>query len=76
MKTTYVVQHLRSDPGEFDDLKFIGVYSTKQLALDAVDSHKGLPGFKDYPDGFDIAEYEIDCDYWTEGFVNAWQQLR
>ena len=30
--------------------------------------YKKLPGFKDFLDGFCINEYEIDKDYWIEGF--------
>jgi hypothetical protein len=26
-------------------------------------------GFRDFPDGFSIDEYEIDKDHWQEGFV-------
>jgi len=38
-----------------------------QIQLIILD-YKKLPGFKDFLDGFCINEYEIDKDYWIEGF--------
>jgi hypothetical protein len=30
-----------------------------------------LPGFRDYPEGFHIDEYQLDQDQWREGFITA-----
>ena len=30
-----------------------------------------LPGFRRYPDGFVIDEYQVDEDKWTEGFAKS-----
>jgi hypothetical protein len=76
MATMFVLQHLREDPEGYDDLKLIGVYSSEELAGKALENHKTLPGFVDYPDGFDLAAYELDQDYWIEGFLDTRQQLR
>ncbi len=38
-----------------------------QIQLIILD-YKKLPRFKDFLDGFCINEYEIDKDYWIEGF--------
>jgi hypothetical protein len=37
-----------------------------------------MPGFRDYPDGFQIEEYELDADHWTAGFgdVYRYSQMR
>lgn len=70
MKYVFVIQHLREDPDGYDNVKFIGVYSTRELAERVVESYKRLPGFSEYPEGFYIDRYEIDKDHWTEGFVD------
>ena len=71
MNQVYVVQHLREDPDGYDDVKFIGVYSTKERAEEAVDRIRQLPGFAEVPLGFDIQLYKLDVDHWTEGFTDV-----
>ncbi len=65
--TVYLVQHVR-DPDGDEDVKVIGIYSTRDAAQQAVDRTVKLPGFRDHPDGFDIDEYTVDADYWKSGF--------
>jgi len=75
----YLVQHLHIVNNN-EDLKIIGIYSSKNRAIEAVNRMISLPGFKDYPhivdpmndeneNGFYIDEYIIDEDNWCEGFV-------
>jgi hypothetical protein len=47
----------------------IGVYRSEQSAKDAIERVKNRPGFREYPQGFVVAEYELERDYWPEGFV-------
>lgn len=54
-----------------DETKLIGVYSTSALASAARDRVKSQPGFCDHPDEFEIAEYKLDTDHWTEGFITV-----
>jgi hypothetical protein len=54
---------------ETDNDTLIGVYSTKEKAERALGHASSLPGFSDYPDGFEISEYLLDQNYWPEGFV-------
>jgi hypothetical protein len=75
MATLFVLQHLRKDPDGYDNLKLIGVFSSEDLAKKVLESHRALLGFVDYPNGFDLAKYELDQGYWTEGFVDPRQQL-
>jgi hypothetical protein len=56
--------------GEKTEL-LIGVYRTEGDALAAKERLKNQPGFREYPDGFTTAQYEIGQDHWTEGFVRA-----
>jgi len=65
----FVVQHLHFLDGGEENVKFIGVYSTRDAAQAAVDRLKLKPGFRDTPDGFSIDPYTLDEDNWTEGYV-------
>lgn len=51
----------------------IGVYSSKEKAEEVVGKYKKLPGFRYYQDGFNIDEYVVDRDNWTEGFI-TWSE--
>jgi hypothetical protein len=48
---------------------YIGAYSTLDAALEAQERTMLLLGFKDFPDGFTIDEYQLGEDNWTSGFV-------
>ena len=67
MKHCYVLQHSYEIDGH-DETKFIGVYSTNELAEAAVSRLESQPGFKYKPDCFFIDKYELDKDHWTEGY--------
>lgn len=71
--TVYILQH-SYDYGEnfeYQETKFLGVFSSEKEAQKAVEHHKTLDGFKDYPNDFYIDEYEIDKKYWSEGFIKV-----
>jgi len=48
------------------------IYSTHEKAELALALLRNRPGFRDYPDGFEIQDAIIDRTYMTEGFVFAW----
>jgi hypothetical protein len=73
MQKVFVVQHLREDPDGYDNVKFIGVYSSRRKAEAAIAKFALLPGFCSTPAGFDIQQYALDEDHWTEGFVDVTQ---
>ncbi len=66
----FVLQHhrARNIPGSRPDWKGIGVYRTTALAEAARERVIKKPGFVDYPDCFEIREFEVDVCTWTEGF--------
>jgi hypothetical protein len=76
----YVLHHVHL-LGDEDEVKLIGVYSTEERARAAAGRLASQPGFSDYPklldldddprEGFEIAEYEVDRDHWTEGYVTV-----
>lgn len=79
MKKLYVLNHLHF-VDEYHGEKFmIGVYSSLALAHKAVKRVKDKPGFRDFPEirdpatdntsGFYVVEYELDKDYWDNGFI-------
>jgi hypothetical protein len=47
----------------------IGVYRTEEHAQQAINRLATKPGFVDEPAGFEICEYELNKDHWTEGFI-------
>jgi homoserine kinase type II len=55
-----------------DDIELlIGVFTTERNALRAIDTLKGLPGFVDFPQGFQIHAREPNKLSWTEGFARS-----
>jgi len=77
--TVFLVEHLR-DQGDSNDIKLIGIYSTREQADAAVKRKQIFPGFSDFPrvidtmkdeetSGFYISEITLDQDYWSEGFI-------
>lgn len=71
MASVYIVQHVHSRDDGAEDVKFIGVYSTREKAEAATARLCCQPGFSDAPDGFHIDEYRVDHDQWVEGYVVA-----
>ncbi len=69
--TVFTLEHVHILDCGTEDVKFIGVYSTREKAQAALMRTHLLPGFAAAPDGFSIGKYEVDKDYWNTGFV-AW----
>ena len=82
MNSVFLVQHLHTLPDGNENVKTIGVYSSRTEALAAIDRLRRRPGFSasprlvdpvsdDFADGFYVDEYELDRDNWPEGFVTV-----
>ncbi|MEW5788834.1 MAG: serine kinase [Pseudomonadota bacterium] len=82
MNRVFVLQHLHLINGDEEDVKLLGVYSSRDLAMAAIERFRHLPGFRDTPhmanpaqpgpaDGFSIDEFELDQDGWDEGFFTV-----
>lgn len=69
--SVFVLQHVHAAGGGAEDVKFIGVYSSREKANAAVARLSTLPGFAEPPHGFHIDEYVIDTDQWIEGYAPA-----
>ena len=69
MAKIYLLQH-SYEREEYDETKIVGIYSTRKKAQTTINRYKKITGFKDYPEScFYIDEYEVDLDYWKEGFI-------
>lgn len=64
----FVLQHLHLQDDGGEDVKMIGVYSSREAAEGAVERLRGQPGFRDAPEGFQIDRYSLDADHWVEGY--------
>lgn len=71
-KKVYLVWH--TDPRDEDE-KLTGVYSSREKAEQSIQRLKNQPGFKNSPEGFEICDYRLDKDQWTEGFITAKEAL-
>ena len=69
MASVFVPQHVHSREDGVEDVKFIGVYSSREKAQAAAARLGRLPGFAEAPDGFHVDEYRVDQDQWAEGYV-------
>jgi hypothetical protein len=67
----YVVQHSHEIEDGEEDIKFIGVYSGREKAQEAVARLQLQPGFKETPECFHIDSYTVDADNWKEGFLTT-----
>ena len=71
----YVLWHiheLTDDTGVHDEEKMIGIYSTEEKAAEAIEAHKDLEGFRDYPvECFEVHETVVDRSNWNEGFTTV-----
>jgi len=66
--SVYIVEH-SYELDKCDETKFIGAFSSYDLAESIVKEYKKLPGFQHYTDGFYIEKYELDVPEWKEGFI-------
>ncbi|MGA3370918.1 MAG: hypothetical protein ABSC48_04065 [Terracidiphilus sp.] len=68
MERVYLLWHTNPTGANENNEKLIGVYLTQDAAMAAQSRLIGLPGFSSYPEGFDVAAYEVGMDHWTEGY--------
>ncbi|MBR1374834.1 MAG: hypothetical protein IJ566_01960 [Cardiobacteriaceae bacterium] len=64
----YILWHYYETENYDDVIKLLGIFSSYELAKEAEERCKKLPGFKSLPYYFDIDAYQINQMQWTEGF--------
>ena len=69
MENVYLVQHVSDVNGEYEDVKLIGIFSSRTTANQAIKELKTKPGFEDTKDGFSIEAIELDHVEWKDGYV-------
>lgn len=71
MPSVFLVQHVHAFEDGEEDIKIIGIYTSRELAQAAVARSRPLLGFRDTPEGFEISQYDLDSDHWTEGYISV-----
>lgn len=74
MGYVYLLQH-SYEIDECEETKIIGIYTSREKALETIEKYKTIPGFKNYSDCFYIDKYELDKNHWEEGFVK-WEDAK
>lgn len=69
MKSVFLVWHTHGTKAAVDE-KFIGVYESCVEADAAVHRLRTKSGFRDSQGGFEVCEYVLGKDHWTEGFIS------
>ncbi len=69
MESVFILWHCHQTAADSDD-KLIGVYKTHEEAEAAIGRLKDKPGFRDAVDGFEIHDYVLGRDGWTEGYIS------
>jgi GNAT superfamily N-acetyltransferase len=70
--TVYLLQHVHTQSDDTEDVKVIGVYTSRESAQEAIGRLSVQPGFGASPDGFSVDAYLLDKDEWTEGYVTEY----
>lgn len=68
MKEYYLLVHEYIE-GDDEHLKYIGIFSDRNKANEAIENLKTRAGFIKFPDGFSIENAFVDRGFWEEGFV-------
>jgi hypothetical protein len=69
MDSVHLLWHTHQVADDSDD-KLIGVYKSRKDAEAAIERLRDKPGFKDAIEGFEICDYVVGRDGWTEGYVS------
>ena len=75
MDSVFIVWHTHEVSGESDE-KLVGVYCSSADAKAAILRLSNKPGFNEAPDGFEITEYVLGKDHWTDGYVSQAEALQ
>ena len=73
MKSIFILHHIHNYIEDEEDVKLIGAYLSYEEAKLAIERLRDKPGFESDLPGFEISEYELGKDHWTEGYV-SWEE--
>jgi homoserine kinase type II len=72
MEEVYVLWFEREYPDREDTEIQIGIYASAKDAGEAISLLKDQPGFRDYPEGFQIYPTKLGVTGWQQGFVTEY----
>ena len=75
-QVVFLLWHVKELPDGDEDSKLIGVYATVEDADAARNRVLPQPGFRDFPDGFQVSQYTVGKDNWAEGFITWAEALQ
>lgn len=67
MTEVFVLHHTYGE-SESETYKLLGVFSSETMARSVIKKYLDLPGFRDYPNGFEVTPHTINKTTWEEGF--------
>lgn len=67
MEKVYLLEHCYVND-EYEDTKYMGVFSDKKKAREALEIIKQRSDFNKFPDGFLVSEMILDKIYWEKCF--------
>jgi hypothetical protein len=67
--TVHLLWHVRG--GDEANAELLGVYTSRERALDGKKRASQRTGFRDHPDASVIDEDDLEEDYRTDGFVSV-----
>jgi hypothetical protein len=67
----FLLHHVHDLADGHEDVKLIGVFSSRDKAQAVLNDLRGQPGFRDVPDGFEINSQILDQAAWLEGYVTV-----
>jgi hypothetical protein len=70
MKSVFLLWHTHNNGSESEE-KLIGVYKSCEDAKSGIKRLSSKPGFRDARQGFEITEYVVGKDHWTEGYIKG-----
>jgi len=62
----FLLQHSYKISGYCDEIKYIGLFSSREKAKKAINKLKYQDGFKKYKNGFSIDRYIVDQVFWKK----------
>ncbi|MEN6450283.1 MAG: phosphatase PAP2 family protein [Thermoguttaceae bacterium] len=73
-ESVFLLEHVHGvgrEESPVEDVKTIGIYSSRENAEAAKDRLSTRPGFSQAVEGFCIDEYPVDVDYWVDGYATV-----
>ena len=75
MDSVFILWHSHEIDGD-TDAKLIGVYKTREDAEATRRRLGSKPGFRESLEGFEVHEYVLGRDGWTEGFISQAEAMQ